>query len=83
MCTLQIDCNNTIIPILLWPDAYESLSESVEDLKGCTIALSGIVKKDKFKNEKKIYSDAHTRLYVINSHKSKTTRYEDWLASKQ
>lgn len=83
MCTLQIDCNNTIIPILLWPDAYEALSESVEDLKGCTVAISGIVKKDKFKNEKKIYSDSHTRLYVINTHKSKATKYEDWLASKQ
>ena len=83
MCTLQIDCNNTIIPILLWPDAYESLGENIEDLKGCTVAISGIVKKDKFKNEKKIYSDSHTRLYVISSHKSKTTRYEDWLASKQ
>lgn len=83
MCTLQIDCNNTIIPILLWPDAYESLSENVEDLKGCTVAISGIVKKDKFKNEKKIYSDSHTRLYVISTHKSKATKYEDWLASKQ
>jgi DNA polymerase-3 subunit alpha len=83
MCTLQIDCNNTIISILLWPDAYEALSESVEDLKGCTVAISGIVKKDKFKNEKKIYSDSHTRLYVINTHKSKATKYEDWLASKQ
>lgn len=83
MCTLQIDCNNTIIPILLWPDAYEILTEPVEELKGCTVALSGIVKKDKFKNEKKIYSNTRTRIYVINAHKSKATRYEDWLASKQ
>lgn len=83
MCTLQVDCNNTIIPIVLWPDAYESLSESVEDLKGRTVAISGIVKKDKYKNEKMLYSDAHTRLYIINSHKSKSTRCEDWRASKQ
>ena len=83
MCTIQIDCNNTIIPVLLWPDAYESLGENIEDLKGMTVALSGVVKKDKFKNEKKIYSDSHTRLYVIGGHKSKTSRYEDWLASKQ
>lgn len=83
MCTIQIDCNNTIIPILLWPDAYEALNENIEDLKGCTVAISGIVKKDKFKNEKKIYSDSHTRLYIISGHKSKTTRYEDWLAKKQ
>ena len=83
MCTIQIDCNNTIIAVLLWPDAYEKIGENIEDLKGMTVALSGVVKKDKFKNEKKIYSDAHTRLYVIGGHKAKTSRYEDWLASKQ
>ena len=71
MCTLQIDCNNTIIPILLWPDAYEALPEPVDQLKGMTVVICGRVKKDKFKNEKKLYSDAKTRLYILSSHKTK------------
>lgn len=65
MCTLNIDCNNTIIPVLLWPDAYEHLSENIADIKGSIVALSGTVEKDKFKNEKKLYSNNRTRLYVI------------------
>ena len=71
MCTLQIDCNNTIIPILLWPDAYEALPEPVDQLKGMTVVICGRVKKDKFKNEKKLYSDSKTRLYILSSHKTK------------
>lgn len=69
MCTIQIDCNNTIIPILLWPDAYEALDENIANLKGCIIALSGVVEKDKFKNEKKLYSNQKTKLYVISESK--------------
>jgi DNA polymerase III subunit alpha len=65
MCTIELDCNNTLIPILLWPDAYEKLPEPVEQLKGCTVAINGEVKNDKFKNEKKIYSMSSTRLYVL------------------
>ena len=76
MCTLQIDCNNTIISILLWPDAYENLPEPVDTLKGMTIAICGRVKKDKFKNEKKLYSYAKTKLYVLSSHKTKMTKQE-------
>lgn len=82
MCTLQIDCNNTIIPILLWPDAYENLPEPVDTLKGMTIAICGRVKKDKFKNEKKLYSDAKTKLYVLSSHKTKMTKQEEHFSKK-
>lgn len=69
MCTLNIDCNNTIVPVLLWPDAYENIPEPIETLKGMTIALCGDVKKDKFKNEKKLYSNARTKIYVVKSTK--------------
>lgn len=82
MCTLQIDCNNTIIPILLWPDAYEALPEPVDQLKGMTVAICGRVKKDKFKNEKKLYSDAKTKLYILSSYKTKSTKFDDWRNSK-
>ena len=67
MCTIQIDCNNTIIPILMWPDAYEKLPEPIDQLKNLTVAICGRVKKDKFKNEKKLYSDSRTKLYVLSS----------------
>ena len=71
MCTLNVDCNNTIIPVLLWPDAYESIGEDIATLKGAIVAINGIVAKDKFKNEKKIYSDSKTRVYVINDSNGK------------
>lgn len=82
MCTLQIDCNNTIIPILLWPDAYEKIPEPIDTLKGMTIALCGNVKKDKFKNEKKLYSNARTKIYVLSSHKVKPQSLKRILTKK-
>ena len=82
MCTINIDCNNTIVPVLLWPDAYENIPEPIETLKGMTIALCGDVKKDKFKNEKKLYSNARTKIYVLSSHKVKTTKFEEHFNKK-
>ncbi len=82
MCTLNIDCNNTIVPVLLWPDAYEKIPEPIDTLKGMTIALCGDVKKDKFKNEKKLYSNARTKIYVLSSHKVKTTKFEEHFNKK-
>lgn len=66
MCTIQIDCNNVIIGVMLWPDAYEELPEAIEDLKGMTVAINGVVRKDKFKNEKKLYSTDKTKIYVLS-----------------
>lgn len=71
MCTLNINCNNTIIPVLLWPDAYEKIGEDIADLKGCVVALSGIVEKDTWKNEKKLFSNSKTKLYILSDHKEK------------
>ena len=65
MLSLQLDCNNTIIPITLWPDAYQRIGEKGEDLKGQIIAISGDVKRDKFKNEKAIFSNSNTRVFLI------------------
>jgi DNA polymerase III alpha subunit len=67
MCTLQIDCNNTIINFVAWADAYEKFSDQIEDLKGCLIAVCGVVKKDKYKGDKRVYSNDGTRLFMINS----------------
>jgi hypothetical protein len=41
------------------------MTEDIEELKGSVIAISGIVKKDKFRNEKRLYSDSNTKLYVL------------------
>lgn len=71
MCTLNIDCNNTIIPVLMWPEAFESIGEDISNLKGCIVAINGVVEKDKFKNERKLVSNNKTRLYVISDYKSK------------
>lgn len=82
MCTINIDCNNTIIPVLLWPDAYEKITENIEDLKGSTVAINGIVEKDKFKNEKKLMSTFKTRLYLITEYKTKSTKFEDRMSRR-
>lgn len=70
MCIIQIDCNNTILECILWPDVYERISDEVISYKGCVVAVSGIVQKDKFRNEKKLYSNSSTKLYLISETKS-------------
>ena len=71
-----------LIVICYYPDAYENIPEPIETLKGMTIALCGDVKKDKFKNEKKLYSNARTKIYVLSSHKVKTTKFEEHFNKK-
>ena len=69
MCSIQIDCNNTILNAILWPDAYEKIDEDISNLKGCIVALSGTVEKDRYRNEKNLYSNNKTKLYVISESK--------------
>lgn len=66
MVSVNIDCNNTIIPVTLWPDAVERLPEPIETYKGRVVAISGRVKKDKFKNQRVLYSDDRTKIYIIS-----------------
>ena len=82
MCTLQIDCNNVLLNATFWPDAYEKFPEAIEDLKGMTIAINGVVGKDKFKNEKKLYSNNKTKLYVLSSQKKVMSKLEEKRNSK-
>jgi len=69
MCTLNIDCNNTIIPILLWPDAFEKIVEDIASLKGSIVAISGVIEIDKWRNERKLMSNNKSKLYVISEQK--------------
>lgn len=66
MVSVNIDCNNTIIPVTLWPDAVERLPENIENYKNRVVAISGRVKKDKFKNQKVLYSDDRTKIYIVS-----------------
>lgn len=66
MCSMNLDCNNTIIAVTFWPDAYEKLSESALDLRGRVICINGRVKKDKWKGQRVLYSDERTKLYIIS-----------------
>lgn len=68
MCSLNVDCNNTIIPVILWPDAYEK-TERGEILKDCIVAVNGIVGNDKYRNIKTLYSSSKTRLYIVTDKK--------------
>jgi DNA polymerase III subunit alpha len=70
MCNISISSSNEIINCTLWPDAYEPILESVGgdmlDIKGKVICISGVIRKDKFRNAKTLYSDRSTKLYVIS-----------------
>ena len=70
MCNISISSSNEIINCTLWPDAYEPILESVGgdmlDIKGKVICISGVVRKDKFRNNKTLYSDRATKLYVLS-----------------
>lgn len=70
MCNMSISSSNEIINCTLWPDAYEPILESVGgdmlDIKGKVICISGVVRKDKFRNNKTLYSDRATKLYILS-----------------
>lgn len=70
MCSIQIDSNNTIISCTIWPDAYERVLRDVDnnmlDVKGKVICISGNVRKDKFRNQKMLFSNQGTRMYIIS-----------------
>lgn len=71
MCSMQIDSNNSIISITAWPDTYENIIREVENrdmmnVKGRVICISGIVRKDKFRNQKMLFTNQSSRMYVIN-----------------
>lgn len=70
MCSLQVDVNNVVISGILWPNDYEKVKKSIGnrdmlDIKGKVICISGCVRKDKFRNQKILYSNANTRMYII------------------
>lgn len=71
MCSMQIDSNNSIIGITAWPDTYENIIRDVENgdmlnVKGKVICISGIVRKDKFRNQKMLFTNQNSKMYVIN-----------------
>lgn len=70
MCNISISSSNEIINCTLWPDAYEPILESIGGdmlaVKGKVICISGVIRKDKFRNAKTLYSDRSTRLYIIS-----------------
>lgn len=70
MCNMSISSSNEIINCTLWPDAYEPILESIGgdmlDVKGKVICISGVIRKDKFRNNKTLYSDRATKLYILN-----------------
>lgn len=66
LVTFNLDSNNTIIPVTLWPDAYERIGERLEDIRGKVICVNGRVKKDKFRGLKTLFSDDRTKLYIIS-----------------
>lgn len=77
MGTIQVDCNNTIINCTIWPDVYQLYREEIEDYKGRVIAISGIVQKDKFRNERRLFSNDRTRMYVVSEVKSKLSNVQE------
>ena len=70
MCSMQIDSNNSIINLVFWPSEYEQIIQNIENndllnLKGKVICTCGVIRKDKFRSVKTLYSNANSKLYVI------------------
>jgi len=83
MGTIQLDCNNTIINCTIWPDIWQLYREEIEDYKGRIIALNGFAQKDKFRNEKRLFSNDRTKIYVISESKTALNRLQEWRNSKK
>ena len=66
MATIQLDCNNTIINCTIWPDTYGEYRDEIEDYKNKIVAISGVAMKDKFRNERRLYSNDRTRMYIVS-----------------
>lgn len=64
-CSLQIDSNNNVIQITLWPDCFEKIQEDMMSLKNKNIAVNGVVKIDKWRGVKTLYSTDKTKLYIV------------------
>ena len=71
MCSMQIDSNNSIIGITAWPDTYENIIRDVENgdmlnVKGKVICISGIIRKDKFRNQKMLFTNQNSKMYIMS-----------------
>lgn len=80
MGTIQLDCNNTIINCTIWPDIWQLYREEIDDYKNRIVALSGVVMKDKFRNERRLFSNDRTRIYVVSEKAAALSKAETWMA---
>lgn len=64
MLNLQIDSNNNMIGVTLWPDIWEPMDEDMMALKNRIVAINGRVKT--FAGKKTLNSDKNTKLYIIS-----------------
>lgn len=69
MCTMNIDSNNAVIGVTIWPDALERMDYEESDfvsMKNRVIAINGVVKFEKFKGKKVIQTNDKSKLYIIS-----------------
>lgn len=70
MIQLSIDSNNTVLLVTLWPDAVDKFnlddSNYIDFFKEKIMAVNGIVKMDKFKGQKCIYSTNKTKIILLS-----------------
>lgn len=67
MCRMNIDCNNTIIPVIAWPDFYEDNAQDIYKAEGCIVAILGEVKRDTFAggSSKTLYTTSGSKFYMV------------------
>jgi len=64
MLNMQIDSNNNMIGVTLWPDIWEPMDEDMMGLKNRIVAINGRVKT--FAGKKSLNSDKNSKLYIIS-----------------
>ncbi len=66
MGRLTIDNNNTTILVSIWPDVWQSLGYTDDDLFGKVIVINGNVKMDTYKGQKCIFSNNKTKIHILS-----------------
>jgi DNA polymerase-3 subunit alpha len=65
MASASLESNNVIVDITIWPQQYEKIGDELVAYRGKTIAVNGKVRKDSYKNQKRLFSFEGTNLYLI------------------
>ena len=66
MLSINLESNNAMIGVTVWPDTWADMTEEVTDLNGKVIVVNGRVKMDTYRGQKGLFSWDKTKIYIIS-----------------